>query len=75
MLKRVIIPYVNIRITGGQQPGTAEQKATLIKGITDLLAEVITRGPKTFLAIIDEIDTDNYGISGETITVHRRQCL
>jgi 4-oxalocrotonate tautomerase len=67
------MPYVNIRITREQQPLTAEQKAALIKGVTDLLFKVINRGPKSTVVIIDEIDTDNYGLGGETITVIRRQ--
>ena len=67
------MPYVNIRITREQQPVTAEQKAALIKGVTDLLVKVISRGPKSTVVIIDEIDTDNYGLGGETITGIRRQ--
>ena len=67
------MPYVNIRITREQQPVTAEQKAALIKGVTDLLVNVINRGPGTTVVIIDEVDTDNYGVGGETITVRRRK--
>jgi len=67
------MPYVNIRITREQQPVTAEQKEALIKGVTDLLVKVINRGPKSTVVIIDEIDTDNYGLGGETITGIRRQ--
>lgn len=65
------MPYVNIKITREQQPVTAEQKAALIKGVTDLLVDVINRGPATTVVTIDEIDTDNYGVGGETITVRR----
>ena len=65
------MPYVNIKITREQQPVTAEQKAALIKGVTDLLVNVINRGPATTVVTIDEIDTDNYGVGGETITVRR----
>ena len=67
------MPYVNIKITREQDPLTAKQKAALIKGVTDLLVDVIDRGPKTTVVIIDEIDTYNYGVGGETITVRRRQ--
>jgi 4-oxalocrotonate tautomerase len=62
------LPYVNIRVTREQDPITAEQKAALIKGVTDLLVEVIKRGPKTTVVVIDEVETDNYGIGGETVT-------
>jgi len=67
------MPYVNIRITREQEPVTAEQKAALIKGVTDLLVDVINRGPATTVVVIDEIDTDNYGVGGETITVKRKK--
>ena len=69
------MPYVNIKITREQEALTAEQKAALIKGVTDLLVDVINRGPKTTVVVIDEIDTDNYGVGGETITVRRDRGL
>ena len=65
------MPYVNIRITREQEPVTSEQKAALIKGVTDLLVDVINRGPATTVVVIDEVDTDNYGVGGETITLRR----
>ncbi len=67
------MPYVNIKLTREQEPLTTEQKAALIKGVTELLVDVIDRGPTTTVVIIDEIDTDNYGVGGETITVRRNQ--
>ena len=67
------MPYVNIKLTREAQPITAEQKAAIIKGVTDLLVEVIDRGPATTVVVIDEIDTDNYGVGGKTITVRRSQ--
>jgi 4-oxalocrotonate tautomerase len=67
------MPYVNIKLTREAQPITAEQKAAIIKGVTDLLVDVIDRGPATTVVVIDEIDTDNYGVGGETITVRRSQ--
>jgi 4-oxalocrotonate tautomerase len=67
------MPYVNIKLTREAQPITAEQKAAIIKGVTDLLVDVIDRGPATTVVVIDEINTDNYGVGGETITVRRSQ--
>ena len=67
------MPYVNIKLTRETQPITAEEKAAIIKGVTDLLVDVVDRGPATTVVIIDEIDTDNYGVGGETITVRRNQ--
>lgn len=65
------MPYVNIKVTREQEPITPEQKAALIKGVTDLLVNVINRGPATTVVVIDEVDTDNWGIAGETVTVRR----
>ena len=67
------MPYVNIRITREEEPVTPEQKAALIKGVTDLLVDVIDRGPSTTVVVIDEIETDNYGVGGETITLRRQK--
>jgi 4-oxalocrotonate tautomerase len=65
------MPYVNIKITN--EGVTAEQKAELIKGDTDLLFRVLGKNPKTTFVVIDEVDTDNWGVGGETVTVLRRR--
>ena len=67
------MPYVNIKITREQEPVTSTQKAALIRGVTDLLVNVINRGPSTTVVVIEEVDTDNYGVGGETITVRRKR--
>ena len=67
------MPYVNIKVTGGREAPTTEQKAELIKGVTDLLVRVLNKNPKTTVVVIDEIDMDNYGIGGESITVVRQK--
>ena len=63
------MPYVNIKIT--REGVTAEQKAALIKGATDLLVSVLNKNPATTVVVVDEVDTDNWGVAGETVT-HRR---
>ena len=67
------MPFVNIRIT--REGATAEQKKTLIKGVTDLLAEVLGKDPRTTFVIIDEVETDNWGIGGESVTELRAASL
>jgi len=64
------MPYVNIRIT--RENVSAEQKATIIKGVTDLLAKVLGKNPATTVVVIDEVDTDNWGIGGESVTKRRQ---
>jgi 4-oxalocrotonate tautomerase len=65
------MPYVNIRIT--RTGATAEQKAAVIKGVTDVLVTVLGKNPQSTFVVIDEVDTDNWGIGGETITARRKQ--
>lgn len=65
------MPYVNIRIT--KEGATKEQKARLIQGTTQLLVDVLGKNPQTTVVVIDEVDTDNWGIGGESITVRRQQ--
>jgi 4-oxalocrotonate tautomerase len=60
------MPYVNIKIT--KEGATKEQKAALIKGVTELLVSVLGKNPKTTVVTIDELDTDNWGVGGESIT-------
>jgi 4-oxalocrotonate tautomerase len=63
------MPYVNIKIT--REGATPEQKAALIRGATQLLVDILGKNPKTTVVVIDEIDTDNWGIGGATVTVLR----
>jgi 4-oxalocrotonate tautomerase len=63
------MPFVNIKIT--KDGVTAEQKAKLIEGITTLLADLLGKNPQTTVVIIDEVETDNWGIGGETVTSRR----
>jgi 4-oxalocrotonate tautomerase len=66
----IIMPYVNIKITN--EGATAEQKAALIKGATQLLVDVLGKNPATTVVIIDEVETDNWGIAGESVTMRRK---
>ncbi len=65
------MPYVNIKIT--REGATAEQKAALIKGATELLQKTLGKNPATTVVVIDEVDTDNWGIGGESVTVRRKR--
>lgn len=64
------MPYVNIRIT--REGATADQKAALIQGVTRLLADTLGKNPATTVVVIDEVNTDNWGIGGETVTARRK---
>jgi 4-oxalocrotonate tautomerase len=65
------MPFVNIKIT--REGATAEQKARLIRGVTQLLVDILGKNPQTTVVIIEEVDIDNWGIGGESITVRRQR--
>ncbi|EAL0944386.1 4-oxalocrotonate tautomerase family protein [Campylobacter coli] len=67
------MPFVNIRITKENGKPTSEQKQELIAGVTDLLAKVLNKNKASTVVIIDEIDTDNYGLGGKSITQVRKE--
>ena len=64
------MPYVNIKIT--KDGVTAKEKELLIEGATKLLQDVLGKNPATTVVVIDEVDTDNWGIGGKSVTVRRR---
>jgi 4-oxalocrotonate tautomerase len=64
------MPYVNIKIT--KEGATSPQKAALIKGATQLLVDVLGKNPATTVVVIEEIETDNWGIGGESISARRK---
>ncbi len=65
------MPYVNIKIT--DEDVTPEKKAKLIEGATTLLQNVLGKNPETTVVVIDVIETDNWGIGGETVTKRRKE--
>ena len=64
------MPYVNIKIT--REGATAEQKAELIKGATELLVRVLNKTPATTVVVIDEVEMEDWGIGGLPAEEYRR---
>lgn len=64
------MPYVNIQVT--REGVTASQKAALIKGVTDLLVNVLQKSPATTMVVIDEVDLENWGVGGLPVAEYRR---
>lgn len=65
------MPYVLIQVT--REGVTPQQKAELIEGATQLVVRVLDKNPATTFVVIDEVDTDNWGVGGQTVTALRRQ--
>ena len=65
------MPYVNVKIT--REGATAEQKAEVIRRMTQALVDILGKNPETTVVVIDEVDTDNWGIGGTSVTERRRK--
>jgi len=65
------MPYVNIKITN--EGATKEQKRQLVSGVTELLTTILGKNPATTVVVIDEVETDNWGIGGELVTDRRKR--
>ena len=56
------MPYVNIQITTG---ATREQKAALVKDVTDSLVRVLGKKPEHIHIVISEVEEENWGFAGQ----------
>jgi 4-oxalocrotonate tautomerase len=65
------MPYVNIKVT--DEGVTREQKSQLIKGVTDLLRDVLGKDPATTFVVIDEVELTDWGIGGMNVEDCRAQ--
>lgn len=63
------MPYVNIQVT--KEGVTREQKQQLIKEVTDLMVRVLNKEPATTFVVIDEVETDNWGVGGISVSERR----
>jgi 4-oxalocrotonate tautomerase len=64
------MPYVNVRIL--KEGVTAAQKVRVIRGITDVLVEVLGKDPNATFVVIDEVETDNWGWKSTSVTELRK---
>lgn len=65
------MPYVHMQVT--REGVTLEQKEALIKEVTDLLVKILNKKPAQTFVVIEEVETDNWGVAGMTVTKFRRQ--
>ncbi len=65
------MPYVNIKVT--DEGITVEQKKRLISGASHLLQEVLNKDPGSTHVVIDEVNTDNWGVGHESVSEMRRK--
>ncbi|NML50091.1 4-oxalocrotonate tautomerase family protein [Streptomyces sp. R302] len=65
------MPYVNVKIT--REGATAEQKAEIIAGVTELLVRVLDKDPATTFVVIDEVGLEDWGVGGLPTAEYRRR--
>ncbi|MDB5830131.1 MAG: 4-oxalocrotonate tautomerase [Variovorax sp.] len=72
------MPFVTIQVTReGSTPGhdrvTAEEKAKLIAGVSQLLLEVLNKPLDATFVVVEEVELDNWGVGGLPVLEYRRQ--
>jgi 4-oxalocrotonate tautomerase len=72
------MPIVTIQITReGSGPGrdaaTAEEKAALIKGTSQLLLDVLNKPLDATFVVIEEVDMENFGWGGLPVAEFRKR--
>lgn len=65
------MPYVNVQIT--REGATREQKAEVIRQITDTLVQVLGKEPATTFVVIEEVALEDWGVGGLPVDEFRRQ--
>jgi 4-oxalocrotonate tautomerase len=63
------VPVVNVQVTReGSGPGrdsvTTEEKAAIIKGMSEVLRDVLHKPLESTFVIIEEVEVDNWGWGG-----------
>ena len=64
------MPYVNIQLLPG---ATREQKARLIRDVTDSLVKGLGKQPEHIHIVIQEIEEPNWGFAGLPTDVWKQQ--
>lgn len=65
------MPYIKIELT--RENVSREKKQQLIKGVTDLITEVLNKDPHLTHVVIQEVELDDWGYAGDQVSVLREQ--
>ncbi|AXY72726.1 4-oxalocrotonate tautomerase family protein [Paraflavitalea soli] len=65
------MPYIKIEVT--REEVTREKKQQLIKGVTDLITNILNKDPHLTHVVIQEIELDDWGYAGEQVSVLREK--
>jgi 4-oxalocrotonate tautomerase len=77
-LEEKAMPIVTIQVTReGNKPGTdavtADEKAQLIAGVSELLRDVLNKPLEATFVVIQEVELENWGWGGLPVNEYRRQ--
>jgi 4-oxalocrotonate tautomerase len=72
------MPIVTIQVTReGSKPGndavTADEKAQLIAGVSQVLLDVLNKPLAATFVVIEEVDMENWGWGGLPVEAYRKQ--
>ncbi|MDP4489503.1 4-oxalocrotonate tautomerase family protein [Pseudoalteromonas piscicida] len=67
------MPIINIKIT--KEGVTPAQKQALIKGATQLMVDVLDKAPQVTFVVIEEVETDDWGIGFDQVSMLQQQNL
>jgi len=65
-----VMPYINVQFI--REGVTARQKRTIIAGVTRLMQDVLHKDPQRTHVVIQEIETDNWGVGGISVTEEQK---
>ncbi len=65
------MPYIKIELT--REGVTRQQKQQLIKGVTDLMTNVLNKDPHLTHVVIQEVALDDWGYAGDQVSVLREK--
>jgi 4-oxalocrotonate tautomerase len=77
-LKEIAMPMVTIQVTregnkAGTNAVTADEKAQLIEGVSQLLLDVLNKPLDSTFVVIQEVDMENWGVGGVPVQEYRRR--
>lgn len=72
------MPIVTVQVTREgttpeRQTVTAEEKAEIIKGVSQVLLDVLNKPLESTYVVIEEVDLDNWGWGGLPTVQYRQQ--
>ena len=70
---RLFVAHLNIKTRHARYPRIAEQKKQVIAEMTQVLARVLGKNPATTIVIIEEVETESWGIAGEPVSERRKR--